>query len=90
MIRFYGSFRQEAGSLIVGLGAAGIILGTAELLSDMFGPWISTGQAWLLIGFGLIAGLVGFWMNITRSRRRVDIEVPPRDATMDQPPQQTG
>ncbi|MFW6060586.1 MAG: hypothetical protein ACODAQ_10420 [Phycisphaeraceae bacterium] len=89
MLRFHGSFRQEIGTIMVGLGAAAVILGTAELLADMFNQWLSVGHAWLLIAVGPLIALIGLWLNITRSRRRVDIEIPPRE-TADQSPQRTG
>ena len=89
MLSFYGSFRQEIGSIMIGLGIAAVILGVAELLANLLNEWLSGGQAWLLIGGGAFVALLGFWLNITRSRRRVDIKVPPRDAATGQPPQHT-
>ena len=96
-MRFHETWREEIGWIITLIGIGGLIFGIVDLPLGDFGL-LSPGKDWLFIFGGGAATLIGLWLHITRSRRRKDIDVPPRDAgqaqssqqQQQQPPQTTG
>ena len=88
-MRVHESTREEIGWIMTLVGVGVLLFGLVDRiwLADVSVLGVTVG--WVFILGGGLATLLGIWLHITRSRKRQDITVPPREQTPSQGAQNT-
>ena len=87
-MRLHESTREEVGLVTTLIGSVVLVFGIVDRIWMWDVSYVGDTIAWLMVLIGGAATLFGLWLHATRSRKREDIHVPPRESaeTQDAPP----
>jgi len=83
-MRVHESSREEIGLILTLVGIGVLLFGIIDRIWMWDVSFLGGTIAWAFIIGGAAATLLGIWLHITRSRKREDITVPPRENTASQ------